>query len=303
MNQLKYISKLFNNSQELSFDDSSRIVFMSDVHRGNASWSDDFSKNENITYAALNYYYQENYAYIEVGDGDELWENTSFYDIFRSHSDIFQLLSKFHDENRLYMLYGNHDIVKRNMSFVEKNFYRVYNERRKKQIPLFENIKMHEGLVLKYRTTGDKIFVIHGHQADYLNGMLWRLSRFLVRYLWRPLEFLGVNNPTSTANNTEKKEAVAKRLTEWILKERHMLIAGHTHKPMFPEVGEVPYFNDGSCVHPRCIIGLEIINGCILLMKWSIKTKEDGVLYIARDILAGPRKLTEYFKALKDNTI
>lgn len=301
MNQLSYISKLFNASQELPFDNSSRIVFMSDVHRGSGNWSDDFSKNENIYHVALNYYYKENYSYIEIGDGDELWENTKFYNIFRSHSDVFELISKFHNEGRLYMLYGNHDIVKRSNSFVSKNLYRVYNERRRTQLPLFENIKMNEGLVLKYKVTGNKIFVLHGHQADYLNGTLWRLSRFLVRYLWRPLEFLGVNNPTSTANNTEKKEAVDKRLTEWILKEKHMLIAGHTHKPMFPDVGEPPYFNDGSCVHPRCIIGLEIINGFIQLIKWSIKTKDDGTLYITRDILAGPRRLTDYFKYLNEN--
>lgn len=299
MDQLNYISKVFDTSEEIPFDDASKIVLMSDCHRGNGSWSDDFSKNQNITYAALTYYYNENYSYIEIGDGDELWENTNFFDIYRSHSDIFWLISKFYYEGRMHMIYGNHDIIKENISFIEKNLYKVYSERRKQYVPLFNKIKVHEGLILKYRNTGDKIFLIHGHQADYLNGNLWRLSRLLVRYLWRPLEFLGVNNPTSTANNSDKKEAVSRRLIEWILRERHILVAGHTHRPMFPEVGQPPYFNDGSCVHPRCITAIEIIRGSIMLVKWSVKTRDDGTLYIDKDILAGPRRLQDYFYTLQ----
>lgn len=74
-----------------------------------------------------------------------------------------------------------------------------------------------------------------------------------------------------------------------------MLIAGHTHRPMFPEVGEPPYFNDGSCVHPHVITAIEIANGDIMLVKWNIKTKNDGTLFVDRDVLAGPRKLKDYF--------
>ncbi len=36
---------------------------------------------------------------------------------------------------------------------------------------------------------------------------------------------------------------------------------------MFPEVGEISYFNDGSCVHPRCITAIEIENGTIKLVR------------------------------------
>jgi UDP-2,3-diacylglucosamine pyrophosphatase LpxH len=299
MSTLNHISRVFESSEELPFDDSSKIVLMSDCHRGTGTWADDFSKNQNIYFAALNHYYGKNYTYIEIGDGDELWENNNFSEIQRTHSDVFWLLSKFYQDNRLYFIFGNHDIIKRDKKYVEKNFYNMYDERTNKYIPLFKNLKIHEGLVLKYKLTDDKVFIVHGHQADYLNGTMWRLSRFLVRYLWRPLEFLGVNNPTSTANNNEKKAAVEKRLIEWIIKEKHMLIAGHTHRPMFPEVGQPPYFNDGSCVHPRCITSIEIVNGTIALIKWSIKTRDDGTLYIGKDILDGPTKLKDYFATLK----
>jgi len=151
-------------------------------------------------------------------------------------------------------------------------------------------------LVLRHKTTGDKIFLIHGHQVDCLNYRLWKLARFLVRYLWRPLTTFGVNDPTRAAKNYDKKEAVEKILTKWVTRENHMLIAGHTHRPMFPEVGEPTYFNDGSCVHPRCITAIEISEGQILLVKWNVKTKNDGTLFIGREVLAGPRRLKEYFE-------
>ncbi len=299
MNILKRISRIFENAEEISFDDSSKFVLMSDCHRGDGSWSDNFLKNQNIYFAALSYYYKEDYTYIELGDGDELWENSKISEIINVHSDVFRLFSKFLKKNRLYFIYGNHDMVKKNKKYVKDNLYRCFREREKKYISLFEGVKVHEGLILKYKVTEDKILLIHGHQGDFINDGFWKLGRFLVRYLWRPLENIGVNDPTSTARNYDKKEEVEKRLTRWIMKEKHMLIAGHTHRPRFPKVGENLYFNDGSCVHPRCITAIEIISGNITLVKWQVKTRRDNTLFIGREVLAGPNKLIDYFNTNK----
>lgn len=295
MDALKRVSKVFETAQQILFDDSSRIVLMSDCHRGDGSWADDFSRNQNLYFTALTHYYNENYTYIELGDGDELWENSEFFDIKQVHSDVFWLLSKFYNKGRLYLILGNHDMVKKDKSFVKSNLSKYLDETERRFVPLFKNIKLHEGLILKHRVTGDKIFLVHGHQVDCLNDRLWKLARFLVRYLWRPLNTFGVNDPTRTAKNYKRKETVEKRLTEWVIKEKHMLIAGHTHRPTFPEVGEPTYFNDGSCVHPRCITAIEIANGYIILVKWNVKTKNDGTLFIGREVLAGPRILKDYF--------
>ncbi|MDS0525101.1 metallophosphoesterase family protein [Clostridium sp. SHJSY1] len=292
----KRISEVFNSSEKISFDDSSKIVLLSDCHRGNGSWADDFSNNQNLFFAALTYYYEEDFTYIELGDGDELWKNKNYSDIIHTHSDIFWLLSKFYNKGRIHFIYGNHDIEKKNDEFVKKNLYKYFDERENKEFLLFNNMKIHEGLILKHKVTGDEILLIHGHQVSIFNDRLWKINRFLVRYLWGPLNLFGVNDPTSTAKNYDKKVAVEDKLINWVKKEKHMLIAGHTHKPIFPEVDEVPYFNDGSCVHPRCITSIEIDHGDILLVKWSVKTKDDGTLYIGKDIIAGPRKIREYFK-------
>lgn len=294
MDTLERISKVFASAKEIPFDDSSRFILMSDVHRGDGTWADDFSRNQNLYFAALTYYYQENYTYIEIGDGDELWKNKKLADIINVHSDVFHLLVKFFKEDRLFFIFGNHDMVKKKEKFVKNNLYHYFDERVKKIVPLFENIQIHEGLILKHKVSGQKILLIHGHQVDFLNYDIWTFARFLVRYLWRPLELFGVNDPTSTAKNYQKKADIENKLIEWVTQEKHMLISGHTHRPMFPEVGNPPYFNDGSSVHPYGITGIEIAEGSITLVNWNIQTKNDGTLFIGRGILAGPRQLKDY---------
>jgi len=64
---------------------------------------------------------------------------------------------------------------------------------------------------------------------------------------------------------------------------------------VFPDPGQVPYFNDGCCVHPNGITGIEIREGWIIPVRWSTKTREDGTLYVDRDEIKEPKKLKDYF--------
>lgn len=302
MYEFMRLSQVYEASKKLSFDDSSKIILMSDCHRGDGSWADNFSRNRNIYMGALSYYYDENYTYIELGDGDELWKNRKLYEIMREHSDVFLLMSKFIKAGRFHALFGNHDIVKKNNGFVKNREYRHFYEYEKEYLPLFEKVKFQEGIVLKHTDTGVEIFLVHGHQADFINDRLWRVSRFLVRYIWRSLELIGINDPTSATKNYRKRVAVEQILIEWTKRNNQMLIAGHTHRPVYPKLKEPLYFNDGSCVHPRGITGIEIADGYILLVKWSFKTKKDGTLFVGRDVLEKPQRLRDYFVAAKANS-
>lgn len=290
------LTKILNSAKEIPFDDSSKIIIMSDCHRGNGNWGDNFLNNQNLFFAALTYYYQKNFIYFELGDGDELWENRKIDEIISVHSDAFWLMSKFHNKGRLYMLYGNHDMVKKNSSYVSSKCSSYYNESVKRQVPLFPALTIAEGLVLYHTDTENKILLIHGHQGDFLNYDLWKLSRFLVRYLWRPLELLGMHDPTSASKNNTIKNSLEKKYMDWSQENNQMLIAGHTHRPVFPKVGEPLYFNDGCCVHPRCITGIEIEGGSISLVKWTLKTKKDRTVYVGRVILEGPVPLKDFFQ-------
>lgn len=296
MSTSKRLTEVFESAEEIEFDDNSKFIFFSDVHRGDNSWADDFAHNQNLFFYALQYYLDEGFTYIEIGDGDELWENTDFKNIRRAHSHVFWLMRKFYRDNRLYLIWGNHDMERKDPKKVEETLYEYYDERLERMEPLFKGIKLHEGLILRHSGTDDKIFLVHGHQVDPINDRWWKFSRFFVRHFWRHMQIVGVNDPTSPAERYEKRIEVEKRLIEWVEANNQMLIAGHTHRSRFAEEGAPPYFNDGCCVHPRCVTGIEINNGVIVLIKWWIRPNDKGMLYVAREELLKPKELKTFFK-------
>ncbi|HBC99533.1 MAG TPA: serine/threonine protein phosphatase, partial [Lachnoclostridium sp.] len=116
------LNQAYKNAEVVYFDDNSKYIFFSDIHRGDDSISDEFTRNQNVFLHALNYYYKEGYEYIEVGDGDELWEYKNFSVIRLAHSDVFTVIKKFYDEGRFIMLYGNHNIYLKSKLFIRENY-------------------------------------------------------------------------------------------------------------------------------------------------------------------------------------
>ena len=185
---MKRLDYLYENAKEVKFDDEHNIVFISDIHRGDGTYYDSLLPNKNIYKTALGYNYKRGFTNVEVGDGDEIWKNRNVNDIAYTYSDIFKLLNKFKDDNRIYLIYGNHDIIKRSPKYLSATCTSYFDEGKKETVSLFPNLKVHEGLVLKHKQSGHKLFLIHGHQVDFLNHTIWKLARFLVRYVWKPLE-------------------------------------------------------------------------------------------------------------------
>ncbi|NKI26125.1 serine/threonine protein phosphatase [Arenibacter sp. 6A1] len=291
------LSRAYLNAKVVPFDDTSKIVLFSDCHRGDNSFSDEFANNRNIYFHALKHYFNEGFTYCELGDGDELWENINFETIFKAHKNVYMLLRKYYIHQRLQLIWGNHDMVYKDPSYVKQHLSSYFEPIENCQKDLFPGIKYHEAIVLKHSTTEQELFLTHGHQADWWNYTLWRWGRFFVRVLWKPLQLWGIADPTSPAKNYKELIKIERRIKEWIVAENDRItIAGHTHRPRFPAPGAIPFFNTGSCVHPRSITGLEIQEGTISLIKWEIATKEDGTLQIVRVLLEGPKSLSEYAK-------
>lgn len=286
--------RAYDRAEKISCDACARLVFMSDAHRGCGNWNDNFMDNQQLCFTALQYYYERGYSYFELGDGDELWENRSQKKIIEQYSHIFWILSKFYRENRLYMLYGNHDRKKSREEFLRKNFTEYYNECSRHMEPLFPDIKVYEAIRLEVEP--GEIFLMHGHQGDLFNDYLHGLTGWLVRYLWTPLEEFGVHDPTRAAGNYRKCDKITKSMETFCRKKNMLMISGHTHRPRCPLPGEGCYFNDGSMVHPRCITALEISAGKVSLVKWAVCTRRDGTLYVCREMLEGPYELKEYFR-------
>lgn len=278
------ITNAYENAFCLPLNPSSKYVLFSDCHRGTGRSNDNFLKNEYLYLAALKYYFSHGFTYIELGDGDELWENRSMCPIREMHAQSFELLSRFYAKHRFYAVYGNHDITKRSTHFSGRCFSSCFCWQEQCEIPLFPEITFYPGIILKDCAKRKDLFLLHGHQSDLLNSTLWRLSRFLVRYVWRPLESLGIPDPTSAAKNHTKKNATEKKLSAWAKQHELILIAGHTHRPVIGNRTS-PYCNTGSCVSPAGITAIEIENRCMTLIKWSQGTRSDMCLQVLREPL------------------
>ena len=162
------MSKSFKHALALTLDDESKYILLSDCHRGDGRQDDNFQKNEFIYLAALRFYMCRGFTYLELGDGDELWENRSITKIREMHPHSFQMMERYAAAGRLYAVYGNHDMVKKN----EPGFY--------------------PAIILKDSLGKKDIYLTHGHQAGIMNSTFWKVNRFLVHYLWKNLELLGV---------------------------------------------------------------------------------------------------------------
>ncbi|WP_459211452.1 metallophosphoesterase family protein [Aquimarina rhabdastrellae] len=295
MSSQSRLDHAYKTAKVIPFNDSSKFILFSDCHRGDNSFADDFANNRNIYYHAIKYYYEQDFTYFELGDGDELWENLEFKTIFKTHKNIYLTLRQFYLKDRLHLIWGNHDMVWKNPSYVKKHLSTYFEPKSDEHLPLFPDITFHEAIVLKHEQTQQELFLLHGHQADFMNYVGWRINRFLVRVLWKPLQIIGIADPTSPAKNYKGTIKIERRIKDWIRKNNNLFtIIGHTHRPRFPETNKTPLFNDGSCVHPRSITGIEIEHGCITLIKWEIATTEDGTLKIIRVPLEGPQKLSSY---------
>ena len=324
----KNLDNLFRKwrREPLMINSDSRIVFMSDCHRSNGGHGDDFAHNRIIFMHSLSWYRMEGFTYVEVGDGEELWENPDFSRIHWAYSDVYIRLGHLHSEGRFILIWGNHNNIWRHSEQIAKYLMPAmwfYYDGRPSPVlenmspdllhrilsgeipssgdnPIFKQLPSRDAVVLKHSKTGMEILVTHGHQGELFGDRLWPLSRFLVRHVWRMLQNAGFRPRITPAGNYALMKKVESRLTSWCRRTGIPLIAGHTHQPEFPAQGNPPYFNCGSCVHPRCITAIEIQDDMISLVKWHLSTPlaesrgEGSEVCIIRTILQGPMPLNAY---------
>ena len=112
------------------------------------------------------------------------------------------------------------------------------------------------------------IFIIHGHQSgDWSNYGLWKVSRFFVRYIWKPLEYLNLKDPPSSKGGV-RHDRSRRKLKRWANDRGIRVIAGHTH---FQE-HEGNYWNCGSSINPGVIEYIEFKEGELCLKTYSQPT-------------------------------
>lgn len=303
----KELKDIYDNGFTLEFNNDSKIVLISDVHRGDGTYADSLLPNRNIYITALKYYLKNNYTYIEVGDGDELWKNKNFNEIAYFYDDIYKLFNKFKSKNDIYCIYGNHDFIKKQKNFIkkqEKSLRKIGANYGKEFIKFINNNEYYAGINLLYKPLEEKILVTHGHQIDFCNNEIWKVNEFLVRYIWRFLNGVaGFKDPTRSAKSKTKRSRVDIKLQNWARDNCTMIICGHTHNSRFPDLYDPPYFNDGCCVYPVSITAIEIEKGKIKLVKWIIDAQDTGSLWVTRKIIAGPADISAYLQYAKEERV
>jgi hypothetical protein len=115
---MKALTELFEESsnaksrklRRLNLTESNqRIIIFSDQHRGARDGADDFAVCENSYLTALEYYNQEKFFFINLGDCEELWENTLFT-IVKHNEAVFEKEKLFINRDAYCKIFGNHDL-------------------------------------------------------------------------------------------------------------------------------------------------------------------------------------------------
>ncbi|MFI5156973.1 MAG: metallophosphoesterase [Chitinophagales bacterium] len=309
---LRNIEKETRKGIVLPFDYlTGRFIIFSDQHKGTRNSVDDFMGAESSYLAALNYYQDQQFHFINLGDCEELWKNRPDAVIKKNQSCLLAE-KKFQDLGRYYRIFGNHDLAWK--FALQRNVYLR---------PVFgKNLKVYEGMVLKtsFRDEGFSIFLAHGHQGDRRNDGN-AFSIWFVANIWTAIQRylrVNINTPATSFELTDRHNLI---MYKWSVTQRNLIfISGHTHKPVFASLDHMEslnqqlvaaklsnerpailqieqeierrkseyrgkkqmqasarptYFNSGCCCFDDGdITGIEIADGHIRLIKWQGK---DGV--------------------------
>jgi len=288
------------------------LIIFSDEHKGARNGADDFAACEKNYLAALDYYNEKNFYFINMGDCEELWENTIF-GLMKNNREVFEKEKLFVQRKAYCKIFGNHDLFWDNDPLASVYLKKIYDE----------VVKIYTCIILRAELSGGRqmdIFCTHGHQGDaQSDGNAF--SKWFVSYIWGPLQIFLEINPNTPATNDNNKTLHNQYMYAWSAEQDNLvLITGHTHQPVFNSLthlerlylqledaqtkndqdaiskieAEIPrrkreydfvnhsfrnmkpsYFNSGCCCFDDgTITGIEIADGNIRLVKW---TKVDGM--------------------------
>ena len=285
-----------------------RFIILSDQHKGARNAVDDFISAERNYLAALNYYYDQGFHFINLGDCEELWKNLPDV-VMKKNQSCLLAEKKFQDVDRYDRIFGNHDLEWK--FALQRNLYLR---------PIFgKKLKVLEGLLLTTICKDEpfSIFLAHGHQGDRRNDGN-AFSIWVVANIWTPIQRylrVSINTPATSFELTNRHNMI---MYDWSATQRNLIfISGHTHKPVFASLDHMEklqqqleeanrandsasvaditsqiekikseyggksqsqspsrpsYFNSGCCCFDDGdITGIEIADGHIRLIKWHSK--------------------------------
>jgi hypothetical protein len=285
-----------------------RFIVFSDMHKGARDLADDFRLAEKNYLTALDYYFNNGYKLICLGDCEELWENKPDV-LMKCNKNCFDAEIKFLNADRYYRTFGNHDLEWK--YDVPRLLYLK---------PVFgDKLKIYEGFILQTSQNSKRyvIFLTHGHQGDMRSDGN-AFSKWVVAAIWTPIQRyldISINTVSDSIELVDKHNIM---MYQWSATQKDLVfISGHTHKPVFASLDHVEmltkelekaktsgnqelinslsaqlekrkaeyagkqfhktmaipsYFNSGCCCFDDGdITGIEIADGEIRLIKWEEK--------------------------------
>ena len=228
------LTRAYEHAETAELAADERVVILSDQHKGARDGADDFQRCERAYNAALAYYNALGYRLVELGDVEELWENT-LDEVLPSYERTLRLAAAFFQQGAGYTrLYGNHDLAWKDTDYFRSKMG-AYG---------YADIEPIEALkVLVKDAAGEplvELFLAHGHQGTASSDRYAFFSKVFVRFGWRRLQRL-INRPWNTPSQDWKlRGAHAEDMELWASANKHVLIAGHTHMPVFFQSQKAP---------------------------------------------------------------
>jgi UDP-2,3-diacylglucosamine pyrophosphatase LpxH len=209
-------------------EDNTRLVIFSDIHKGAGDTADDFLPCKATYLASLDYYLEQDFTLVLLGDIEELWEN-SIPEVMDTHRDVFLSEGRFYPDRYLRIL-GNHDDAWNDPAAVAQ-----YLE------PLYPNLELLHGLVLEYDEPPlyGELFLAHGHQGTLDSDILAGFSPRLLP-IYRQLQNRFHIGRTTPAYDDYLRGRHDTLMYRWAAAQKKLiLIAGHTHRPVWSSLSHL----------------------------------------------------------------
>ena len=217
----KRLTELYNSTDQnvvknLPLNANTKYALFSDLHLGDGGNSDLFRDNEETMIFALEYYKENGYSIILMGDIEELWQ-FNFIEIYEKYNkSIYEFLRSF-QTNKVHRIFGNHDC----------------DWKRPPTDPILCNKEIQHGAPEAIKL-GKDIFLVHGHQGDKrCDRKTWE-SRYWARKLKSLVPFgkeVGISNRLATKSQIPGNRE--KLYYDWAKDNNVFLICGHTHNAIF----------------------------------------------------------------------
>lgn len=202
--------------------DRGRYAILSDQHKGAGDEADEFCAP---AYAqALDYYREQGFTLILLGDAEELWENP-WPEVEATYRDSALAAEKSVGPDRYLRIRGNHDDrwIEPDLVARELRHYMPVDQ-------VWEAIRFQ---VMRGDEWLGELFVVHGHQGEFGSDTLAPVARVALRcYRWiQNLTGIGKQTPATSVELLGWHDRV---MYEWATTHSKLaLIAGHTHRPVW----------------------------------------------------------------------